>query len=97
MKPIKIGVTDHNSLNIIWNDNSISDINLLTLRKFCPCAICSEEEEKFSHSHKIYRGDQLVINELSIVGSYAIAIEWKDGHNTGIYEFQYLIELSNND
>ncbi|MGZ3475873.1 MAG: gamma-butyrobetaine hydroxylase-like domain-containing protein, partial [Polyangiales bacterium] len=27
------------------------------------------------------------------VGDYALALEWGDGHNTGIYTFRYLRDL----
>jgi len=28
------------------------------------------------------------------IGQYAIGLQWGDGHNTGIYTFEYLAELS---
>jgi len=31
--------------------------------------------------------------EISAVGNYAIQFQWKDGHNTGIYTFDYLRAL----
>ncbi len=43
-------------------------------------------------SYKVYRGDEVTVVDISVVGSYAVSIEWKDGHNTGMYEFQYLKE-----
>ncbi|MEN8192946.1 MAG: DUF971 domain-containing protein [Bacteroidota bacterium] len=94
MQPVKIEVTDDDKLNIIWDDNSNSNISLLDLRKACPCAICSTENENFSHSYKVYRGDETEISHLSVVGNYALSIVWKDGHNTGIYEFEYLMNLA---
>ncbi|MEO0810396.1 MAG: DUF971 domain-containing protein [Pseudomonadota bacterium] len=33
------------------------------------------------------------INELSPVGSYAVRIVFDDGHNTGLYTWDYLAEL----
>jgi DUF971 family protein len=30
------------------------------------------------------------IKSIDIVGDYAIQIGWKDGHNTGIYSWEYL-------
>jgi len=37
----------------------------------------------------------LNITKLSEVGNYAVSVSWKDGHNTGIYEYPYLISLAN--
>lgn len=94
MLPLKIKVSDHDSLKVIWDDGSVTLSSLLELRKMCPCAICTSEVDKHSNSHTIFRGDQVAIENISIVGSYALAISWRDGHNTGIYEFQYLKTIS---
>lgn len=94
MNPIQIKVKD-NMLYIKWNDDRISDIKLANLRSSCPCAICtSEREEQGSKYIPIYTGDQITINEIKIIGNYAVGVIWKDGHNTGIYEFNYLIKLA---
>ncbi len=94
MLPSKIRLTDQDALSITWDEGSVTKYSLLQLRKMCPCAICSSEVERHSHSHTIYRDDQIKIDKIAIVGNYALAISWKDGHNTGIYEFQYLITIS---
>ena len=38
----------------------------------------------------IFNQNQIAISNLKIVGNYAISISWKDGHDTGIYEFPFL-------
>mgnify|MGYP002639532005 CR=1 FL=1 len=93
MLPIKIKQTDNSSLSIEWNDDTKSEISLIKLRKACPCAICASELESFSHSYKVYRGNEVEIADISMVGNHAISIAWKDGHRTGMYEFQYLKDL----
>ena len=35
------------------------------------------------------------IKNIELVGSYAVQITWKDGHNTGIYSWEYLKKLEN--
>jgi DUF971 family protein len=37
--------------------------------------------------------DEVEINDLSIVGRYALNFRWSDNHETGIYSFQYLRDL----
>ncbi|MHB8580531.1 MAG: gamma-butyrobetaine hydroxylase-like domain-containing protein [Ignavibacteriaceae bacterium] len=37
---------------------------------------------------------QSTISSIKEIGNYAISISWKDGHNTGIYEFPFLKNLS---
>jgi len=33
------------------------------------------------------------IKNIETVGEYAIQITWKDGHNTGIYSWEYLKDI----
>ena len=33
------------------------------------------------------------IKSIEVVGDYAIQVSWKDGHNTGIYSWEYLKTL----
>ena len=34
------------------------------------------------------------ITAIKPVGGYGIQISWKDGHNTGIYTWEYLMQLA---
>ncbi len=34
-----------------------------------------------------------IVKNIETVGEYAIQITWKDGHNTGIYSWDYLNQL----
>lgn len=95
MKLKKIEVGDNKMLNLLWIDNSVSKIKLSNLRYYCPCAICRTEKLKQSKSYiPIYTKEQLQIKGIDAVGTYAISISWQDGHNTGIYDLNYLRSLS---
>ena len=37
--------------------------------------------------------NEVVIDDVSVVGRYALNFRWSDGHETGIYSFQYLRDL----
>ena len=37
--------------------------------------------------------DELTIEDVEIVGRYALNFRWSDGHDTGIYSFRYLREV----
>jgi DUF971 family protein len=37
--------------------------------------------------------ENIEIQDLGIVGRYALNFRWSDGHETGIYSFRYLREL----
>ena len=73
-------------------------ITLDVLRKSCPCANCAGEKDVFGN---IYKGPTKELNDsafkiqqLSLVGHYAIRIFWKDGHSNGIYTFDLLKNLN---
>lgn len=95
MNPVKIKVSQQKELFIKWDDDSESLIHLKKLRKLCPCATCITLRERQSKTYiPIFNENQIKISNISIVGNYAIGITWKDGHNTGIYEYVFLKNLS---
>ena len=97
MKPIEIKVLDKSDLMIKWDNQSVDKINLTKLRRLCPCATCVDYRESQSNMYiPFYTSDQTLIKNITIVGNYALGITWKDGHNTGIYEFSYLEFLAKN-
>lgn len=97
MVPIKIEVVNKTEMHLIWNDNSETTISLEKLRKFCPCATCMTARENQNKTFiPLYYSDQIAIAKITKVGNYAINISWQDGHNTGIYEYAFLKNLSYN-
>jgi len=90
MKPMSIRVKD-GFLSIKWDDNSLSEIKLLNLRYYCPCAFCENDRIKKGDSFiPLYNDNQITIANILNVGKYALKIIWKDGHDAGIYEYEYL-------
>ncbi len=95
MNPLQIKVLEKDKLFIKWDDNFEGIIPLMKLRRSCPCAVCHADRDEQSSTYiPIYTLDQLIITSINVVGHYALAIIWKDGHNTGIYEFKQLRNLS---
>ena len=86
-----------NELAIQWSDGGESYLNLELLRRACPCAACGGEPDvlgnvlrpEVSHTDASFQLDSFVV-----VGGYALQPRWHDGHNTGIYSFQYLRRLA---
>ena len=97
MNPVQIKVKDKARLFIKWEDDSESTISLKYIRDECPCAGCKGETILL----KTYRPpkpsvitpEMYNIKNIETVGDYAIQITWEDGHNTGIYSWEYLSEL----
>ncbi len=85
---------DGDYIELHWDDQPSQKISLTTLRRNCPCAICLKQREDDDGRHfKVYRQDEVTIEDIKVVGQYGLSISWKDGHNTGIYEFRLLKQL----
>jgi DUF971 family protein len=97
MVPKTIKLKEKSSLEIIWEDESTSNISLKYLRDECPCATCKGETVLLKTYRppvsKMITPEMYLIKNIETVGEYAIQITWKDGHNTGIYTYDYLREL----
>ncbi len=104
MNPKQIKIFEKNKLHIVWSDGKESRIDLKYVREECPCASCKGETvllktygnpslwdrqtKQSPASPEMYK-----IKNIQTVGSYAIQITWGDGHNTGIYTWEYLLQL----
>jgi len=85
-------------LAIEWNKGENTIIEYEKLRLACPCAHCKGETDVFGN---IYKGPEqkltaisYIIKSIARVGHYGVRITWNDNHNTGIYSYQYMYELS---
>ena len=97
MTPVQIKLNKDEYLFIKWDNDTESSLLLKYLRDECPCATCKGETILL----KTYRPPAPPVNtagryrikNIETVGDYAIQITWQDGHNTGIYSWDYLQEL----
>lgn len=79
-------------LRIEWPDGHQSSLPFDRLRRLCPCASCREESGRPS-TLRILPSDPSTaarIVRIDPVGRYAVQFTWGDGHNTGIYSWEYL-------
>jgi DUF971 family protein len=86
-----------NELAIQWNDASESYFDLERLRCACPCAACGGEPDvlgNISRPNVSYTDQSFQLANFNIIGGYALQLRWGDGHDTGLYSFQYLRKLS---
>jgi DUF971 family protein len=60
------------------------------LRLQCPCAQCRDEMTGRPLLDPATVPEDIEVRRLSLVGTYAVRIEWSDGHGTGIYTYEYL-------
>ena len=108
LNPIEIRREPEFGLTIAWSDGNKTRIPKEALRKMCPCASCREARGDESHASPLApkkssllkviehtRDQELELKEIWAIGNYALGIEWGDGHNTGIYTYEYLQSLAN--
>ncbi len=98
MKPKQIKITEKTNLFVKWDDGSENLIPLKYLRDECPCASCKGETVLLKTYIPAKPGnlspEGYIVKSIQQVGGYAIQIAWGDGHNTGIYTWDYLKQLS---
>jgi DUF971 family protein len=85
-----------NELAVQWNDGEETYLPLEFLRRACPCAACGGEPDVLGNlvrPHLCYTNDSFLLEGFALVGGYALQPRWRDGHNSGIYSFQYLRRL----
>ncbi|MCF8240366.1 MAG: DUF971 domain-containing protein [Melioribacteraceae bacterium] len=100
MIPKQIKIND-GRLNITWSSGDNTSVGLKYLRKECPCANCKGETillktirpvRKSSETPEMYK-----IADNKTIGGYAVKITWRDGHDTGIYSWEYLKTLADDE
>ncbi len=102
-KSVKVNLTTGTGVDIEWKDGHSSHYNFIYLRDACPCAMCNEEREKTKRKPgepaKLAPGALPMFKPAAKpesaegVGKYAIKFSWNDGHDLGIYSWQYLREV----
>jgi DUF971 family protein len=96
--PTKIQKAEDNKLRLFWNDEKVADISFEKLRDECPCINCKGESVMFETYIPIKSPFKPAgfyeIEKIEPVGNYAVQIYWKDGHNTGIYNWELLRLIS---
>jgi DUF971 family protein len=93
--PVRIHADRPNSvLELEWPDGHVTRYDFTTLRWLCPCAFCRGEAgiPGYLDSNPQLTPAQTELTDLQLVGSYAIAPTWADGHHTGFYTFARLRE-----
>ncbi len=77
-------------LVIRFDDGDERTLCCTLLRGFCPCARCQGHGGGPPRYVAPTTGDAIRINEVYPIGNYALGIQWRDGHDTGIYAFDVI-------
>ena len=95
--PIRITKSDPRKIEIEWDDGRRTTLSATALRSLCPCAGCIDELSGIRRHDPASVPPDLVQVDVRLVGNYAIAIRFSDGHGTGIFPFAMLREQGGQD
>jgi len=100
--PTKIRVmkTEGTGVAVEWKDGHRSEWGFAWLRDACPCATCHDERDKSGRQPGVPKPKPQTLLvmyeaparpvEVTPVGKYALKFKWSDGHEAGIYSWEYL-------
>lgn len=86
-----------NEVAIVWDDGVESYFPFEQLRAASPSASNQGERDIFGNQYGgngPKRFDGVTVVAWERVGNYAIRFDFSDGHNTGLYSFEYLRQLA---
>jgi len=94
-QPTAIALTEQKQLLITWSDGERREYAIRQLRDACPCAHCNSARQNPKPKPMLMVIDPreaapLRIASLRPVGNYAYAIDFSDGHNSGIFTIDQL-------
>lgn len=94
VEPVQIIEESDDAVSIKWSDDGETFFKATELRRACPCAGCVNEwtGEKLLDTASV--PNDISFKHISIVGRYALNFHFSDGHDTGIFSFAYLRQLS---
>jgi DUF971 family protein len=87
-------------LSVEWGDGTRSFYPIAYLRRMSPSADAKDLREKIASNPltvlptpRAGGGGPLVALDAELVGNYAIRIRFSDGHQTGLYSWEYLRQI----
>ena len=97
---VKIDKTGGSGMTIEWRDGHTSHWSFAWLRAACPCATCHEAREAEGRAPGVAKPKPTSLlpmyeaparpKDVEPVGKYALRFKWNDGHEAGLYSWDYL-------
>ena len=95
--PVHLDLKKDRGLSILWADGTTSYYSVAYLRRMSPSADMRELRDQIEKnpltvlpSKYANTTGPLIATAAELVGNYALRITFSDGHDTGIYSWQYL-------
>lgn len=102
IKPAKVQIdkSGGSGMTIQWRDGHTSHWDFAWLRAACPCATCNEAREQEGRAPGVAKAKAKTLlpmyeapprpADVEPVGKYALRFKWNDGHEAGLYSWDYL-------
>jgi DUF971 family protein len=78
-------------IRILWDDGMSFIYSAQFLRQRCPCAVCRETPGHPPPQSIPSQG--ITLKAAHPIGRYALQFVFSDGHDTGIYSYEYLRKI----
>jgi len=102
-QPKQLDLDREAGLTVTWQDGSTSFYSIAYLRKMSPSADAKQLREEMQKnpltvlpSSSAESGGVLRAESAEMVGNYALRIRFSDGHDTGLYSWDYLKHIDPN-
>lgn len=97
VQPVEIRRAGPMEIIVAWSDGHESRYTGDLLRKNCPCADCDVQRTSSSKSKLRVLANPILepvtIQQIGVVGTYAVNFEFSDGHTMGIYPYDLLRQI----
>ncbi len=98
MKPVSLDLQKDKGLAVTWPGGVVSFFPIAYLRRMSPSADAKQLREEMERNPLTVLpastgSGPLTATGADLVGNYAIRIVFSDGHDTGIYSWDYLREI----
>ena len=94
LAPVRIRRIAGGFFGVDWSDGNRTALPFRWLRGNCPCAQCVDEWTGVRNVGEADVPFDVEPVRVASVGRYALRITWNDGHDSGIYGYDHLRELS---
>jgi DUF971 family protein len=98
--PARLDLKKDRGLTVEWADGATSYYSIAYLRRMSPSADMRELREQMKKNpltvlpaRAAAASGELTALHAELVGNYAIKFRFSDGHDTGIYSWEYLREI----
>ena len=89
--PSDIDIVRDTAVTVTFEDDQVCVFPVRDLRAACPCAACRGMRERGRNAWpQPGQSDDITIIDAELTGAWGLAIQWSDGHSTGIYAWSVL-------